>query len=132
MAARVLVMDDDELMRELLRLHLCSAGYEVLLAEDAIVAGHLVLKQAPDLVLADIEMPYMSGLEFVQAMKSDPATRSIPVIFLTSRTDAEPQARQIGAAGYLIKPLHVDHLLAMVAQHVSGAPRVRRAATALD
>ena len=129
MGARVLVMDDDELMRELLRLHLTSAGYEVLLAEDAVVAGHLVLSQPPDLVLANIEMPYMSGLELVQAMKSDPATCAIPVIFVTSRTDAEAEARQLGAAGYLIKPLHVDNLLAMVAQHVKAGIRARHVRT---
>ena len=129
MVGRVLVMDDDELMRELLRLHLCGAGYEVLLAEDAVVAGHLVLKEPPDLVLADIEMPYMSGLELVEAMKADPATRSIPVIFVTSRTDAEARARQLGAVGYLVKPLHVDNLLAMVAKHIKAGISARRAAT---
>ena len=71
----------------------------------------------------------MSGLELVQAMKSDPATRAIPVIFVTSRTDAEPEARQLGAAGYLIKPLHVDNLLAMVAQHVKAGIRARHVRT---
>ena len=116
----VLVMDDDECMRELLRLHLANAGYDVLLAEDAIEAGKLILKWRPDLLLADVEMPYMNGLEFVEAMKSDPTTSSLPVIFLTCRTDAEQRAKQLGAAAFLMKPLRADRLLATVAQQVNG------------
>ena len=120
MAATVLVMDDDELMRELLRLHLCSAGYEVLAPDDVVEAGHLILERRPDILLAETEMAYMSGLEFVQAMKSDPATASVPVIFISSRTDAEPQAQLLGAAAFLTKPLHLDTLLDAVAQHATG------------
>lgn len=111
-------MDADECMRELLRLHLCNAGYEVLEAEDAVVAGRLLLKRRPDLMLADIEVPYLSGLELVEAMKSDPSTAAVPVIFLTSRTEAEPRARELGAAAFLAKPLHVESLLATIARHV--------------
>jgi CheY-like chemotaxis protein len=126
-AARILVVDDDELMRKLLRLHLCSAGYEVELAEDAIVAGRALLQQCPDLVLADVEMPFMNGLELLEAMKADAATSSIPVIVITCRSDAEPQAMQLGAAAFLSKPVRVDHLLAVIAQHVYAARRVQRA-----
>ena len=67
--ATILVMDDDAYMRELMGLHLSNAGYDVLVAEDAIVAGHLVVEKSPDLILADIEMPFMDGLEFVQALQ---------------------------------------------------------------
>jgi len=127
MAAKtVLVMDHDECMRELLRLHLGNAGYAVLEAEDAVVAGRLLLERRPDLVLAEVELPYLSGLELVEAMKSDPATRAVPVIFITSRTDAEPRARALGAAAFFGKPLHVDLLLQTVAQHVNGRNGVRR------
>ena len=120
MGAKILVMDDDECMRELLRLHLANAGYDVVLAEDAIEAGKLILKWQPDLLLADVEMPYMNGLEFVQAVKSDPMTSSLPVIFLTCKTDAEQRARELGAAAFLMKPLRADQLLATVAQQVNG------------
>ena len=120
MAATILVMDDDECMRELLRLHLANAGYDVLLAEDAIEAGKLILKRRPDLLLADVEMPFMDGLEFVEAVRSDPSTSSLPIIFLTGRTDAEPRATQLGAAAFLMKPLRADQLLATVARQVNG------------
>ena len=117
----VLVMDDDECMRELLRLHLCNAGYEVLEAEDAVAAGHLLLERRPDILLAaDVERPYMSGLELIEAMRADPATRAVPVIFITCRTDAEPRVRQLGAAAFLAKPLHVDQLLTVVANQLGA------------
>jgi two-component system chemotaxis response regulator CheY len=117
---RVLVMDDDECMRGLLRLHLSNAGYEVLVAEDAVEAGHLLLQQRPDLILADIEMPFMDGLEFLQAVKADRTTRSVPVIFVTCSEDAEVQAKKLGAAAFLIKPLLVAELLSTVAQQIEG------------
>lgn len=120
MGAKILVMDDDECMRELMRLHLVNAGYEVILAEDAVAAGHVILRELPDLVLADIEMPFMSGLEFVEAMKADAATASIPVVFVTSRADAEERGRELGAVGFLTKPLRADQLLATVAKNVDG------------
>jgi len=116
--AKILVMDDDESMRALLRLHLANAGYDVQLAEDAVVAGHLVLRNPPDLIIADVEMPYMDGFQFVEALKSDPAVSEIPVIFLTVRADGESRGKQLGAAEFLTKPLVVDRLLAMVAKHV--------------
>jgi CheY-like chemotaxis protein len=118
--ARILVLDDDESMRELVRLHLSNAGYDVQLAEDAIVAGHLVLRDRPDLIVADVDMPYMDGFQFVEALRSDPAVAAIPVIFLTVMAGGESRGRQVGAVGYLNKPVVVDRLLAMVAEHVPG------------
>ena|SRR5688572_819779 len=61
MTARILVVDDDECLRELMHLHLSGAGYQVQVAEDAIVAGHLLLEERVDLLVTDIEMPFMDG-----------------------------------------------------------------------
>jgi len=120
MAARILIVDDDESLRELLRLHLSAAGYEVQVAADAIAAGYLVLQGAPDLIITDVNMPHMDGFEFVAALRSDAALSSIPVIFLTSVEDGDARGRELGAAGYVTKPVRADRLLAMVAQHVPG------------
>jgi len=111
----VLVVDDDPVTRQLLRLHLQNAGYHVRLAEDAIVAGHAVLKAAPDLVLLDVQMPYMDGYEFAAALKADPTTAATPIVFLTSHDDVDDRAKKLGAAAYLKKPLTADRLLAVVA-----------------
>jgi len=120
MAARILVVDDDENIRELLRLHLSSAGYEVQVAADAIVAGYVVLKAPPDLIITDVTMPHMDGFEFVAALKSDPNLRDIPVIFLTSVEDGDARGKELGAVGYITKPVRADRLLSIVAQHVPG------------
>ncbi len=120
MAARILVVDDDDSIRELLRLHLSSAGYEVQVAEDAIVAGYLVLKGAPDLIITDVSMPHMDGFEFVAALRADAALPNIPVIFLTSMEDGDARGRELGAVGYVTKPVRADRLLSLVAQHVPG------------
>lgn len=120
MAARILVVDDDESIRELLRLHLTSAGYEVEVAADAIVAGYKVLKSAPDLIITDVSMPHMDGFEFVAALKADTTVPRIPVIFLTSVEDGDARGRELGAVGYITKPVRADRLLSLVAQHVPG------------
>jgi len=115
MGRRILIVEDDEAMRELLRLHLSSAGYTVEIAEDAIAAGYAVLKGAPDLIVCDVAMPHMDGLEFVAALRSDKTLPNVPVIFLTSDAEAEGRARQeLGAADYLAKPVRLEALLAAV------------------
>jgi CheY-like chemotaxis protein len=120
MAARILVVDDDEGIRDLLRLHLTSAGYEVEVAADAIVAGYRVLKSPPDLIITDVNMPHMDGFEFVAALKADTTLPRIPVIFLTSVEDGDARGRELGAVGYITKPVRSDRLLSLVAQHVPG------------
>lgn len=111
----ILVVDDEESMRALLKLHLHHGGYDVLVAEDAIVAGYLVLRDAPDLIIVDVQMPYMNGYEFVAALKSDPTTRHIPVVFLTIDDHVAEHARKLGASAYLNKPVTADRLLQVVA-----------------
>ena len=120
MAATILAVDDDECLRELLYLHLSDAGYRVLLAEDAITAGHLLLEDKVDLLIADIAMPFMDGLDLVRAIRGDPQVASLPVIFLTSHAEHEGTAKQLGAVAYLRKPLHLEELLGTVSKHVQG------------
>ncbi len=120
MAARILVVDDDDSMRELIRIHLSSAGYEVTTAADGIAAGYLVLKSPPDLILTDVNMPHMDGFEFIAALKSDQSLPSIPVIFLTSQEEGDQRGKELGAVGYLTKPVRAEKLLQLVAQHVPG------------
>ena len=123
MPAYILVVDDDPDILALLRLHLVSAGYEVGVAEDAIQAGYMVLARVPDLIISDVRMPFMDGFEFVSALKSDRTLPHIPVIFLTSVEEGDHRGKELGAVGYLLKPVRADRLLALVAQHVPGGTR---------
>ena len=120
MAATILVIDDDESMRDLLRLHLAAAGYDVEVAPDAIAAGYMVLRSPPDLIITDVNMPHLDGFEFIEALRSDKTLPRIPVIFLTSVEEGDQRGKALGAVGYVTKPVRADKLLALVAQNVSG------------
>ena len=120
MAASILIVDDDESIRELLRLHLSSAGYDVRVAEDAIAAGYMVLRRPPDLIISDVNMPHMDGFEFVAALKADKTLPAIPVIFLTSVEEGDHRGKALGAVGYVTKPVRADRLLSLVAKHIPG------------
>lgn len=114
----VLVVDDSVTICELLQLHLETAGYDVLLAADGFAALQLVKESKPDLAIVDVNMPDVSGDEFVVALRSDAATADIPVIFLSSREDLAEHARILGAVAYLSKPVLAQRLLEVVALYV--------------
>lgn len=118
---KVLVIDDDRIVRELVCLHLRNHGYSVIEAEDAIEAGHAALSSSIELIVCDVEMPYMSGYEFVAALKADPVTRGIPVVFLTKDEAVADHAERLGAAAYLNKPVMADELVRVVARFVKPA-----------
>ena len=115
--ARILIVEDDPCVRELLHLHLSGAGYEVLVAEDAMIGGRFLLDQRIDLLIADINMPFMDGLDLVQAMRQEPSVSSMPVVFLTSHSEHEDRARALGAVAFMRKPVLADELLGIVARH---------------
>jgi CheY-like chemotaxis protein len=113
-SSKILVVEDDDSMRDLLRMHLAAAGYDVQVAEDGIAAGYAVLQSTPDLILCDIEMPNMDGFQFVAALREDKSLPKIPVIFLTSQEEGDSRARELGACAFLTKPVLADWLLTEV------------------
>ena len=119
--AKVAVVDDDRFIRYLLDLHLRKAGYEVFAAEDAVEAGRVILERKPDLILCDVDMPFMDGYEFVSALRADPATRDIPVVFLTVSKSLDERAKPL-RAGHLVKPVTADDLLRTVAEYTRARP----------
>lgn len=121
--ARILIIDDDASIRELLRVHLNVAGYEVEVAEDAVVGGHAVLANPPDVVLSDVNMPFMNGFELLEAVRADATTRAIPFVFLTSRGDDETfvKAKLLGVSGFVTKPVRRDELLQVIEQSLKKA-----------
>ena len=120
--ALIYVFDDSEAIRMLLRIHLQQAGYEVRLFEDAVEGGKALLESAPDLLICDYEMPYMTGLEFLTAMQADARFARVPSIMLTGRRDPETEmaASNLGTACFLTKPLRRDELIHAVEQVLSG------------
>src|SRR5712692_493038 len=118
--SKILVVEDDESMRELLRMHLAGAGYDVRVAGDGIEAGYAVLKSTPDLIICDISMPNMDGFQFIAALREDKSLPRIPVIFLTSQEEGDSRARELGACAFLTKPVLADWLLTEVQRALSG------------
>ena len=111
--AKIVVIEDDLTFLDLLRVHLAGAGHEVLTAEDAVLGLRAIIASAPDLILLDLAVPYLDGFEMIEALRTDPATRNIPVIVLTGRGDDETysRARELGAAQLLTKPVERDLLM---------------------
>ena len=110
---RILVIEDDEAFRELLRLHLSFAGYALELAEDGVSGGRAILARPPDLILSDLNMPFLGGFELLALLRADAQTASIPVVLLTGSGDGDSmaQALKLGAADFLTKPVSLDQLL---------------------
>ena len=114
--ATIIVIDDDPNILEILEIHLRNAGHEVLTAKDGIEGGHLILKRRPNLIITDVEMPHMDGLELVAALRADPALASIPVVMLTTRADWDERGKHLGVEGYVTKPILLDNLLNVIAK----------------
>jgi len=128
----VLVIDDDRAIRELLKLHLVNAGYQVLVAEDAIVGGRELLERRPDLLIIDASLPYMSGIDFVATLIADQSLPAMPVIFITGREELSARAHALADA-CLVKPFLATDLLEVVERLVGrdlalDAVALRRAA----
>ncbi len=115
-ATRILIIDDDIEFANLLRLHLVAVGYAAVVAEDAVEGGKVLLARPPALILCDINMPYMNGLDLMSLMQSDARSASIPVVFISGRTDGETMAKavKLGAADFLAKPITREQLLESV------------------
>jgi len=112
---RILLADDNADMRQYVQ-RLLTSGYEVEPVGDGEAALTAAWKNPPDLVLTGVMMPHLDGFELLQALRSDPRTRSIPVIMLSARAGEETQVEglEAGADDYLIKPFSARELLARV------------------
>ena len=113
MAAKVLIVDDEIHIRRLTAQMLEFAGFEVMEAASGSQALKLIEETRPDVVTCDIFMPGMSGLEFLEAIKTDPATADIPVIMITAigQEKHATRATELGAADYLTKPFGSTKLI---------------------
>ena len=106
-------------------MHLNANGFTVRIAADATEAIQTILADVPDLILSDINMPYLDGLELLQALKGDDLTAKVPVVLLTGRNDDETyiRATQLGVAGYVTKPVKLDELLATLKRALPAEPK---------
>jgi CheY-like chemotaxis protein len=118
--AKIVVCEDDVMIQKLIFVALRSSGHEILMANDGVRGCELIRAERPDLILTDLLMPAMTGLELCRTVRSDPAISGIPIIVLTAsvqRQQAEESLRE-GASAFLPKPFTTDQLSAIIAQHL--------------
>lgn len=116
---RVLVVDDDPAMLDVLRMRLQVWGYEVFLAEDALTGARLAAKEAPHVILTDVWLPDASGVDLLRALtKADPR---IPIILMSAHGSVDLAVESIkqGAVDYLTKPLDYNRLKRLLAKTCS-------------
>jgi two-component system cell cycle response regulator DivK len=120
MSKRILVVEDQEDNRQILRDLLSNAGYEMIEAEDGEQALTQAAKHRPDLILMDIQLPIMDGYEATRRLKADPALKAIPIIVVTSYalSGDEAKARAAGCDAYVAKPYSPRALLAKMREYL--------------
>jgi len=106
MSLTVLTVDDSRTMRDMLKLALVQAGFEVVQAEDGVHGLEVLEVERPDVIVTDINMPRMDGFGFIEGVRGNDLNRAIPILVLTteSDTDKKMRARQAGATGWIVKP----------------------------
>jgi CheY-like chemotaxis protein len=122
---RVLVVDDDDVIRQLITVNLELEGFEVETAVDGQDCLEKVKKVAPDVVTLDIMMPKMDGWETATRLREDPETSDLKVVLLSARAQEADLERgtRIGVDAYLTKPFDPDELIAVV-RRLAGLPPV--------
>jgi DNA-binding response OmpR family regulator len=117
---KILIVDDDQILRSLVAAKLRATSIEVIEASDGFEAWNIIKTGVVRLALVDVQMPHMNGLTLVQCVRSHPTTRHIPIVMVTSRDDHQTlqRALEAGATSYLTKPInwslfapHIEHLL---------------------
>jgi len=122
---RILVVEDQQDNRQILRDLLTSADFEVIEAEDGEAGVAVAAAHRPDLILMDIQLPGLDGYEATRRLKADEALHAIPVIAITALNEAEDKARAAGCDGYISKPYSPRQLLAKVREYLSSPAPTR-------
>ncbi len=109
---KILVVDDDKTTRKLLSLFLKAKGYEVVAAENGLDAMEKLGTENINLVVTDMNMPYMDGIEFIRNLRSDDNWKNIPIVMVTTEADDEERkkAMEAGADDYLVKPANAEQI----------------------
>ena len=121
--AKILLVEDNEMNRDMLSRRLQRKGYDVSMAVDGLAGVEMATSDLPDLVLMDMSLPGMDGWEATRALKADPRTRDIPVIALTAHAMSTDREKALGAGcdDYDTKPIELPRLLAKMEALIAAA-----------
>lgn len=121
---RILLVEDNPMNRRVVEFLLKAEGYTVIEASDGQEALEMLKTMVPDLVLMDLQLPGLDGFSATRSIKSNPATKDVPVVALTAYAmsgDAE-RARNAGCDGYITKPIDPDEFPGLVARYLKPPP----------
>lgn len=123
---RLLLIDDDPNLILLVKDYLEFRGYEVITAENGREALEVLEQDVPDMIICDVMMPEMDGYSLVSAIRSDPKTSWIPVLFLSAKGQSQDRVKglNIGADVYMVKPFEPEELVAQVESSLKQASRL--------
>lgn len=112
--SRILAVDDSPSMREMVRIALTGAGFDVTQASDGNEALALARRSVFDLVLSDVNMPVMDGISLIRALRAEASYRHTPILMLTTEASAERkrEGKEAGATGWIVKPFDPAQLVA--------------------
>jgi len=112
----ILALDDSASLRQMVKLTLMSAGYNIVEAADGLEGLAKAKTNSVDMVVTDLNMPNMNGLAFIRALRQMPAYKGIPIVFLTTESDAnlKQEAKSAGATGWITKPFKPEQLTSVV------------------
>ena len=121
-AKKILLVDDEEGLAQLLSSMLQKDGYEVVTANDGQQALEKLITFEPDVIVSDVVMPKLDGIEMFKQIKANPKTANIPFIFISGFQDQQilERARKIGVFGILHKPVDVEQVEARIAEMTRG------------
>ena len=116
MAKTILSVDDSASIRQMVKLTLSGAGYDVIQANDGAEGLEKAKGAKVDMVMTDLNMPVMNGLALIKELRKLPAYQGIPILFLTTESDAalKSEAKAAGATGWITKPFQQDQLISVV------------------
>ncbi len=116
MSKKILIVDDSVSIREVITFTLENAGYQIIVAEDAKEALKMANENIVDLVITDLYMPEMDGIELIRQLRQKENYSKIPILFLTteSQSNKKNEAKEAGATGWIIKPFVPAKLLAAI------------------
>jgi two-component system alkaline phosphatase synthesis response regulator PhoP len=118
---KVLVIDDEENILNLIRIGLEDNGFEVVTRSNGLDALMYIEQEIPAIIIADIMMPRLTGLELVKALKNNDDTRKIPLIFISALDQAKTvqEGLDLGAVDYITKPFKISEIVGKVKHYIS-------------
>ncbi|MGQ9569275.1 MAG: response regulator [Thermodesulfovibrionales bacterium] len=119
---KIMIVDDCQTTRKILEFHLISKGFDVVTAENGLDAIEKLATNTVNLILSDLNMPYMDGIEFVKTIKSDLNLSHLPILMVTTEADPDEKERALnaGANGYMVKPVTAEDIYQNIKRIMKG------------